>query len=33
MQRRCTALAFLSLALGGIAQAQNYSADIVDLAA
>jgi hypothetical protein len=32
MQRRCTALAFLSLVLGGIAYAQNYSADIVDLA-
>jgi hypothetical protein len=32
MQRLCTALAFLSLALGGTAHAQNYSADIVDLA-
>ena len=32
MQRSHTTLAFLSLALGAIAHAQNYSADIVDLA-
>jgi hypothetical protein len=32
MQRCCTVLAFLSLLLGGIAHAQDYSADIVDLA-
>jgi hypothetical protein len=32
MERCCAALAFLSLALGGTAHAQNYSADIVDLA-
>jgi len=32
MQRLCTAIAFLSFALGGTVHAQNYSADIVDLA-
>ena len=32
MQRRCSALVSLSLALAGIAHAQDYSADIVDLA-
>jgi hypothetical protein len=32
MQRLCSALALLSFALGATAHAQNYSADIVDLA-